>query len=297
MKLLKTQISPFINSFLHVELREQPYFYSPYYGHPSFHSHPEFELMFIREGFGKRIIGNNIAKFERNDMVFMGSGVPHIWLSDPSFYKEGSNMISEAIIAYIHPNVFEFMLNHVEELKEVKEMLNQSRRGICIHGKTKKDIAERLIYLSSKTGFERVEGLLHIIYMISTSSEKSYILNDDPAILIGTIDRMNEVIDFIKNNLEKQITLQQVAGLACLTIPSFCRFFKVRTKMTFFQYLTELRIKHACKILIEMDRPVSYIANMCGFKSDSHFCKVFKEHIGQSPYQYKSSVHRSCILL
>ncbi|MEO8720386.1 MAG: AraC family transcriptional regulator [Ginsengibacter sp.] len=296
MKLLATQISPLINSFLHIESREQPYLCSPYYGSPSFHSHPEFELLFITKGFGKRIIGSNISKFEPNDMVFLGSWVPHIWLSDPAFYKADSNLISATIIAYIHPDVFEFMLNNVDELKEIKQMLEQSRRGIYIYGKTRNEIADRLIYLSSMTGFARIEGLLHIMYLIATSSEKSYILNDDPAISIGDTDRMNEVIEYIKNNIEKEITLKQVADLACLTMPSFCRSFKIRTRMTFCQYLSEVRILHACKLLIEMDQSVSYIANMCGYKSDSHFCKVFKERIGQSPYQYKSSVKKSSSL-
>lgn len=291
MRLFETQITPFINNFLHVESREQPYFYSPHHGQPSFHSHPEFELNYIQEGFGKRIIGNNVANYEPGDMVFTGSFVPHIWLSDPSYYKEDSSLISRCIIAYIHPKLFEPMLNHIEEMDDLKKMIEQSKRGICIHGETKKEIGKILIDLTSKTGFERVEGLLHIMFMISTCSEKSYILDDNPASLPGTPDRINDVIDFIKNNLNEQITLEQVADVACLTIPSFCRFFKKRTRMTFFQYLTKLRIAQACKLLIEMDKSVSYIANMCGYNSDSHFCKVFKDHIGQSPYQYKSSVN------
>ncbi len=291
MRLLETQITPFTNNFLHVEVREQAYFYSPRHGQPSFHSHPEFELNFIQEGFGKRIIGNNVSDYGPGDMVFTGSHVPHLWLSDPSYYKEDPKMISRSIVAFIHPKLFEPMLNHVEEMESLKEMVDQSKRGIRIHGETKEEIGERLVSLTSKKGFDKVEGLLRIMYMISTSPEKSYILNDDPAVVPSTPDRMNDVLEFIRKNLNEQITLEQVADVACLTVPSFCRFFKKRTRMTFFQYLTKLRIAHACKLLIEMDKSVSYIANMCGYNSDSHFCKVFKDHVGKSPNQYKSSVN------
>ncbi len=291
MRLFETQITPFINNFLHIELREQPFFYSPYHGQPSFHFHPELELNFIQEGFGKRIIGDKVTDYLPGDMVFIGSGVPHIYLSDHAYYKQDPTMLSRSIVAYIHPKILEPMINNIKELESIKEMIHQASRGINIYGKTKKMIGEKLVSLSSKTGFEKVEGLLHILYMISESTEKSYILNENTLTAHGIPDRMNDVIEFITKNLHEQITLEQVASVACLTVPSFCRFFKKRTRITFFQYLTKIRIAHACKLLIEMDKSVSYIANMCGYNSDSHFCKVFKDHIGQSPYQYKSSVN------
>lgn len=292
MRLLQTQITPFVNNFLHIDVREQPFLYSPLHGQPSFHAHPELELVFILEGFGKRIIGNKVTHYESGDMVFIGSGVPHIWLSDPAYYKQGSTLRSKVIVTYINPKVFESMFIHIKELDGVKEMIRQASKGINIFGDTRSSIAEKLIALSSKTGFEKVDGLLQIMHQISISPEKNYILNEDHVSASGPSDRMNDVIDFIKNNLNEQISLKQVADVAYLTVPSFCRFFKKRTKMTFFQYLTNVRIAQACKLLIEVDKSVSYIANMCGYISDSHFCKVFKDHVGQSPYQYKCSVNQ-----
>ncbi len=290
MRLLQTHITPFVNNFLHIEFREQSYLYSPLHGQPSFHTHPELELVFIQEGYGKRIIGNKVMRYESGDMVFIGSGVPHIWLSDPAYYKADSTMRSKVIVTYINPKIFESMFTHIKELDGVKDMINQASKGITIHGKTRISIAEKLIALSSKTGFEKVDGLLQIMHLISISSEKSYILNEALTSSPGLSDRMNDVIDYLNNNLQDQITLKQVADVAHLTVPSFCRFFKKRTKLTFFQYLTNVRISHACKLLIELDKSVSYIANMCGYMSNSHFCKVFKDHVGQSPYQYKCDI-------
>lgn len=292
MRLLQTQITPFVNNFLHIDVREQPFLYSPLHGQPSFHAHPELELVFILEGFGKRIIGNKVTYYETGDMVFIGSGVPHIWLSDPAYYKQDSTLRSKVIVTYINPKVFESMFIHIKELDGVKEMINQASKGINIFGDTRKIIAERLFALSFKTGFEKVDGLLQIMHLITVSTEKSFILPEDHVSVSGLSDRMNDVNEYITNNLSEQISLKQVADVACLTVPSFCRFFKKRTKMTFFQYLTNVRMAQACKLLIEVDKSVSYIANMCGYISDSHFCKVFKDHIGQSPYQYKCGVNQ-----
>ena len=292
MRLLQTQITPFVNNFLHIDVREQPFLYSPLHGQPSFHAHPELELVFILEGFGKRIIGNKVTYYETGDMVFIGSGVPHIWLSDPAYYKQDSTLRSKVIVTYINPKVFESMFIHIKELDGVKEMINQASKGINIFGDTRKVIAERLSALSFKTGFEKVDGLLQIMHLITVSTEKSFILPEDHVSVSGLSDRMNDVNEYITNNLSEQISLKQVADVACLTVPSFCRFFKKRTKMTFFQYLTNVRMAQACKLLIEVDKSVSYIANMCGYISDSHFCKVFKDHIGQSPYQYKCGVNQ-----
>ena len=98
MRLLQTQITPFINNSLHVELRDQAYLFSPLHGRPCYHSHPELELVFILEGYGKRIIGNKVTYYESGDMVFIGSGVPHLWLSDPVFYKKDSTLRSRVIV-------------------------------------------------------------------------------------------------------------------------------------------------------------------------------------------------------
>lgn len=288
MRLLQTQITPFVNNFIHIEVRDQQFLYSPHHGRPSFHAHPELELVFILEGYGRRIIGNKIADYEAGDMVFIGSGVPHIWLSDPIFYKQDSGLRSRVIIMYINPKIFEAMFDLVKEFDDLKEMIKQASQGINIYGETRNVIAEKLIDLSSKTGFEKVPGLLQIMHLISVTPDKNYISKNEMCHPVRhPSDRLNEVIKFIRNNLHEQISLEDVSKIACMTLPSFCRFFKSRTGKKFSQYLTELRIERACKLLIELDKPVVDIANLCGYNSSSHFCKVFKDHMGQSPNQYK----------
>ncbi len=293
MRLLHTEITPLINDFLHIDLRNQKFLSSPH-TQSSFHAHPELELVFVVKGFGKRIIGNIVEPFESGDMVFIGSNVPHVWLSNISFYEENSNLNSTVIITYFNPILFQQFFDAVKEFDNIKEMIRQASRGIQILGETRNTIAEKLIALSPKTGFEKVDGFLQIMHLISISKDKKFIVNNENNKFDQfDSDRLIDVIKFVKANLDEHISLKQVAEIACMTEQSFCRFFKHRTKINFFQYLKDLRMVHACELLIEsFDEPISDIAYACGYTSSSHFCKLFKDHYGQSPYQYRCSINK-----
>lgn len=296
MRLLQTEITPLINDFLHVDMRSQPFLASPFHAQPSFHAHPELELVFIVEGFGKRIIGDKVEPFESGDMVFIGSSVPHVWLSDPAFYKEDSNLQSKVIVTYFHPKVFQQFLDNIKEFDGIREVMKQASKGIKILGETRNIIAEKLLALSSKTGFEKVDGFLQIMHLISISEDKSFIVNNETdKFEKAQSDRLIDVIKFIKDNMHEHISLKRVAEVACMQEQSFCRYFKNRTKKSFSQYLEDLRMEHARKLLIESDDPISDIAYACGYNSSSHFCKVFKNHNGQSPYQYKCSIKEGLV--
>lgn len=294
MKPVQTEIAPIIKKPLYIEMHDEPYLSSPF--HPisaSFHSHPELQLTFIVEGYGKRIIGNTISKFEPGDMVFVGANVPHIWISDPAFYEENSVLRSRAITVYIDAKIFQQMFDALPEMHSIREMIKQASKGINIYGDTRDIIASKLTKLYAKEGFAKVDGLLQIMHLISVSSEKNAINTEDITERIHQPqDRLIRVIKYIKENIHEPITLVQVANVANMTIQSFSRFFKQRTNENFSKYLLDLRISHSCKLLIEMDRPISDIANLCGFVSHSHFCKVFKEKMGKSPYQYKFSLNK-----
>lgn len=294
MRLVHTEITPLINEFLCIELRNQQFLQSPYFSQPVFHAHPEMELLFVLEGYGTRIIGDTVESFEAGDMVFIGSNVPHVWLSDAAFYKDHTKLQSRLIISYFNPQKFKDVFEGVKEFSQIRDMLRQSTRGIRILGNTRAQIADKLFELVNKSGFEKIDGMLQILHMISISNEKSYIINTE---LEETdrqhTDRLIEVIRYIKDHLHTQISLKQVAEIACMTEQSFCRFFRNRTKKSFSQYLLDQRISYACTLLIQTDKSISEISDMCGYKSSSHFCKVFKDQISQSPYQYKRRLLRA----
>ncbi len=297
MKLLCTEISPLINSSFFIEKRERDFFSSPFHTQPSFHSHPELELVYIMEGYGKRIIGNKVESFNSGDMVFIGSNVPHIWLSDETFYKENSILYSKSIVSYIHPKIFKEVFTHIEELSSIKNMIERASRGIRIIGETRDKIAERLQTCVAKTGFEKFNEFLTILYLISISEETTHIIDEESASIKNAhSDRLIEVIKYIKDNFSEPISLKEVSKIACMTEQSFCRYFKNRTQKSFSEYLLNLRMSHACQLLISVDKSISDIAFSCGYRSTSHFCQVFKDEIGVTPHQYKVSFFKNLSL-
>jgi AraC-like DNA-binding protein len=292
MRLFHTEITPMIEEFLHIDFRNQSFLSSPYHTCPTFHSHPELELVFVLEGFGKRIIGNKVEPFESGDMVFIGSNVPHVWLSDNSYYEENSNLHSRVIVTYFNPIIFQQFFDAVKEFNDIKKTMLQASKGMRILGETRNIIAKKLITLSSENGFEKINSFLQILNIISVSNDKYCILNNGVSKNDSfESDRLVDVIKFVQANLDEHITLRKVAEIACMTEQSFCRFFKSRLKMNFFQYLEVQRMKHACDLLIQSsDKPIADIAFECGYTSSSHFCKVFKDNYNQSPSQYRKGI-------
>lgn len=296
MRLLKTELRPLTNDLMKIDLRNQPFLASPFHAQPAFHAHPELELVLIIEGFGKRIIGNTIEPFEAGDMVFIGSNVPHIWLSDPVFYEHDSMLRSKAIVTHLNAKVIFNLVNLISEFQHIRDMVRQSSKGIRIFGDTRDKISDKLIKLADLEGFDKVEEILRIMNLISISKETSFIINEDQKYFEDPYsDKLVDVVKFMKTNLHHQIKLAQVADIACMTEQSFCRFFKKRVKKNFSQFLNELRISQARELLIQTDKTVNDIAYLCGFKSCSHFCYVFKGQSGQSPVQYKSSMKQEIV--
>lgn len=293
MKLLHTEITTLTGEFLCIEQRHQQFLQSPYFSQPVFHEHPELELVYILEGFGTRIIGNTVEPFEAGDMVFLGPNVPHVWLSDQSFYKEDANLTSRVIVTYFNLNKFKEAFESVKEFSSIKRMINNAARGIRIMGHTRDRIGDKLSELTRKTGFEKIEGILHIMHLISLSSETCHIIgNEANEVEVAHSDRLIQVIKFTKENLDRPIALKEVADIACMTVQSFCRFFRGRTQKSFSEFLAAQRISYACSLLIQTDKSILDVSDMCGYNSSSHFCKVFKEQMNQSPYQYRRKLQR-----
>jgi transcriptional regulator GlxA family with amidase domain len=95
------------------------------------------------------------------------------------------------------------------------------------------------------------------------------------------------VFNYVKDNFQQPIALDDVADLVSMTVPSFCRYFKKMTKKTFVQFANEYRIVHACKLLAEQPMSISDVSYESGFNNFSHFNKSFKEFTGKSASQYR----------
>jgi AraC-like DNA-binding protein len=285
MKIVKTEITPIINSYISIERRNAAYFKA------GLHYHPELELVYVTKSFGKRIVGQHVDYFEAGDMVFLGANLPHVWLSDETYYQDNPELEAESIVVYFNRDIFSPSFYSLPESRKINELLTEAKRGIVIKGETCKKIAQKLALLLTRKDFELFIGLFEIIALLIKSKDLQFVNHPLYSIIDNSAksERMASIFTYMNSNFHKNITQNDVAKLVNLTPQSFCRFFKSRTKIRFIDYLNELRINRACRMLFDTDKNVSEIAYACGFNSVSNFNKTFKRIKGSSPKEYKLS--------
>lgn len=285
MKVLQTEISPHINSYLSLIERDEAFFKAP------FHFHPEMELVYILESFGKRIIGDNIEPFGVGDMVFIGSNLPHLWMNDEIFYNGIAGLKAKAIVLYFNKNIFSPAFYEMKEAFRMNEFFQNAEKGMRIHGETKEVVAKKFKCLLQKKDFEKMMGLLEIIHLLSLSKDISFITSDGyhAQLKHAETDRLSAVYKYVKLHFKENISLGTIANISNLTPQSFCRLFKKRTGKSFVEYLNEVRVAAACKYLLDTDWSISEIAYNCGYKTVSNFNKLFKSITGTSPKIYRTN--------
>ncbi|WP_281225322.1 AraC family transcriptional regulator [Flavobacterium aquiphilum] len=283
MKIEKTKITSYLNSYISVISREESFFQSP------FHSHPELELVYIKESYGKRIVGNSVEQFVSGDMVFLGSDIPHVWLNDEIYYKGINTLKAQAIVVYFNKDIFGPIFYELKETQKINNLFNKAVRGLSISGKTNELVAKKLEKLVNKKNFEIIIGLFEILSILSESEDISFVNNEAylPVNEQTKNDRISDVFDYVKNNFKQDISLDEISQIANLTPTSFCRMFKAKTQKHFVEYLNEIRVANACKFLIETDMGMSEIAYECGYKTASNFNKLFKKLTGTTPKEYR----------
>jgi len=257
----------------------------PYFDAP-LHYHPEYELTLIVQGNGKRFVGDNIENFEAGDLVLLGSNLPHFWRSDKVLY-ENKEPISEAIVIQFSIDFAKNILEKLPECKAIVSMLHLSKSGIKF-SESFKPFLEKII---EEKGTKRLTSLIDLLEKLSQTvdyqllaSEYFDIKPDD-----AENERMRKILEFTLDNFQNEISIDAIAEIAHLTVPSFCRYFKSRTRKTFVDYLNEIRVSHARKLLIDSELSVSQVGLECGFQNLSHFHRVFKNQVGFTPLAYRRS--------
>ena len=280
-KLLKIYVNP-THSFSS-RFERVPFFYKEW------HYHPEIELVYIVNGSGTQFIGNNIDHFNAGDMVLVGSNLPHLWKCDDSFFKKDSQLWAESNVLHFLPDIFGEKFMSLPENKLIYDLLEKAKHGIKISGNTKEIVFGYLKSLQFAKEGERLLLLLQILYTLSTSTDLQLITfnNMQHPNSAKEGERMNAVFQYLVDNYNKNITLEDISAQANLSPNSFCRFFKVRTKKTFSQFLMEMRVSNACKLLSETEKSISLIYGECGFNNSSHFNRYFKQINGITPLEYR----------
>ena len=256
---------------------------------PTWHFHSEYQIFFVLKGKGTRFIGDSIRSFQKGDITFTGPNLPHLWRSDVDQEEHKLTENSEGIVVYFNESLIGKTLLQKEEAIKLRQLFKRSLRGIEVKGKTAKLVQEMMLDLSFMSGFEGVLQLLKILNLLSKS--KNTILLATPgytnSLKDGDTQRMNTVYAHAMKHFNRKITIDELAALTNMTPTSFSRYFKTHANKTFSEFMAELRIGHACKMLIENKMNISEACYSSGFQTLSNFNKQFKTLTKRTPSNYK----------
>jgi AraC-like DNA-binding protein len=264
----------------------------PYFG-TDFHYHEECQLSYIVESTGKRLVADDVTAFGPGDLSFMGPHLPHVWMNDPAYFQGNEQYRARSIILFFYPEPLLQALSCFSNMDKVAAMLNRGKRGIDFFGDTRERIAtllQKMLHLEE--GLPQLMALLEVLQLMSGAAEYTYITGNgyqhpQPQ---RENQRLNQVLAYVFEHFRDEITLSTVAAAVNMNPHAFCRFFKMHTQKTFVDFLTEVRIAHACKMLGQQYSDITSLAFECGFNNISNFNRCFKSLKGITPRDYRKKL-------
>ncbi|HYI77637.1 MAG TPA: AraC family transcriptional regulator [Chryseolinea sp.] len=279
--LQKSPISE--NQAFEVKYLNEPHFDS------NWHFHSEYQLFTVIRGTGTRFVGDHVSPFKKNDLVFTGPNLPHLWQSDPEYFNGDEDLWTEGVVIYFHENFIGNDFLHKNETYKIKQLFIKAQRGMEVLGNTSDKARGLILELLEVEDFERILKLLSLLHLLANSTEYNLLANEQYSNLLkeAESDRMNKVHAYVLKNFREKITLEQVAAIANMSSTSFSRYFKMHANKTFSDFLTEIRIGYSCKLLIEKSISISEACYESGFNTISNFNRQFKSVTHHSPLEYK----------
>jgi AraC-like DNA-binding protein len=258
------------------------------------HHHPEYELCLITKGRGKRMVGDNIDRFENNDLVFIGSYTPHECLCDPEYFSHSDGFQGEGIVIHFLYNFLGEDFLKVPENENLNKFILESSRGYVFYGETKKKIISVILKMLEMSDTEKFYSLFSIFKVFATTKE--YKILSSPGFSepfwIDEAGPMQKAMKYIFQNFQKSIRIDDLLKITNMSNTSFYATFKKTYRMPFKDYLLNIRIGYACKLLTDESQNISGIAYASGFGNISNFNRQFKKIKGITPSQFQEQIKK-----
>lgn len=285
MKLLANNSTSTDDSPIHIIKREVPCLDS------AWHYHSEYELIYISQSFGTRFVGDNVSHFSPGELVLVGPNLPHLWRNDSSYLENGNKEKVKTIVLKFTKEFLGDGIFDRPEFVKIKQLLDHSKFGVYFDQEQSRSFHATMLNLPNMSPIQQSIKLLSMLDSLSMIEDRTLLSTSDMRQSINeNPDRIDRVLKFITDNYVNDISLEDVADVACMTTNSFCRFFKRMTNKSFTRFLNEIRIKNASRLLVQNHAPVSEVCYMVGFNTITNFNKQFKHIMGITPSDYRQAV-------
>jgi AraC-like DNA-binding protein len=254
------------------------------------HFHSDFEINMVINAKGKRIVGDCVTQYEGIDLVMIGPNIPHRWTCD----NDDGN--AHVVTIQFHKETLEYPVINKKIFHSIKQLFTNAFYGIEFSYETKLSMKNRLLNLSHKQGLDSALEFFKILYLLSVSPNQHFLLEAnsllDFAIRESKSRRINKAIAYMQEHFQEDITLSVVAENAGMSGSAFSHFFKKRTKRSFVDYLNDIRIGHAAKMLYETTNTIAEVCYHSGFNNISNFNRIFKKKKRQTPSEYRNDIQK-----
>jgi AraC-like DNA-binding protein/mannose-6-phosphate isomerase-like protein (cupin superfamily) len=275
-------------SAVKVKLREMPHFTYPW------HFHPEYEILYVIDGSGTSFVADSIEEFQSGDLALIGSTLPHFWRSDEKYLNSEGKLKVKYIVIQFPTGFLKDEIANYPEYHLIGDLLERASRGIRFSADFARGIEKKITRLSKSNGFERIIHLQELLQALAKTQDYKLLAGElyQHENLTFTNFRLTKVLQFLNTNYQRKIELETVADIANLHPAAFCRFFKEKTGKSLSEYLNDMRIGYACRLIIEGKLSVSQISYESGFNNLSNFNRTFKKHTGYTPTNYSQEFHK-----
>jgi AraC-like DNA-binding protein len=251
-----------------------------------FHFHPEFEITLIESSSGRRVVGDSIEPFAPGDLVLLGENLPHQYVSDPGSRQK----LAEAKVIQFRADVLGEGLLHLPEFDAVSSMLKRSSRGLKFSHKTVQAARQIISQIFNQPGLKRLLGLLELLDALARDGGAL------PIASAGYLSKLNsregakidKALRYLNQTFQEPLTARDVCRHLHVSPATCNRLFQKSVGRSFKTALIEMRISHACRLLLETERPIVDIAYASGFTNLSNFNRRFKEMKGHTPRTYRN---------
>lgn len=253
------------------------------------HFHSEYEIIYIKEGYGDYFVADQTGSFNSGDILFLGSNLPHYMKSAPEYLAEENVARVKGVVVQFQKEFMSYAINNYLDLKPIKNLLEQSSRGILFPHSSNKELVNKIETLPNYKGVNKLTTLLFLLDSMAKSNNKQLLGSSQFSNTLSLFadNRLEKILSFINYHYTEQIDLQSIAAMIPMNVTAFCRYFKEKSGRTFMDYILELRIGYACRLLSDKHMDISQVCIASGFNSVTHFNRIFKRKTNMTPTEYK----------
>ncbi|MBK7806085.1 MAG: AraC family transcriptional regulator [Saprospiraceae bacterium] len=252
------------------------------------HNHPEVEINLVMGMSGKRIVGDSTEIYQENDLVILGPYLYHKWYGDDVLLNKKKPY--RVITIQFDSKQFSTNMMMKDSFYGIRNLLKESMRGIQFTGKTFESARRIMIEMTENKGFENTISFLKLLDVLSKGQDRRYLTLlefESPGPKANNHRIQIAYAYILQHYSDPNFKMSDVAEQVQMTENAFSRFFQKQSFRSFSDFLIDLRLGKACKLILETDKTISEIGYMAGFNNLANFNRLFKKYRKYTPNEFR----------